>query len=119
MNSTPAARRLVTGLLAAASSIGLKRYFRFECRGLRNRTPSPVPFGSKNSMPADFKSMPYRRFIGERNWNFAINDFDTTDRCNSNFGGGRQIEGCPPQHGPSCAHLSTREFFCHLPIDLF
>jgi hypothetical protein len=25
--------------------------------------------------------MPYRGFVGERNWNFAINDFDPTDRC--------------------------------------
>jgi hypothetical protein len=24
------------------------RYFRFECLGLRNRTPSPVPFSSMN-----------------------------------------------------------------------
>ena len=35
----------------AANGIALKRYFRRERRGLRNRTPSPVPFSSMNSMP--------------------------------------------------------------------
>jgi len=32
------------------------RYFRRERRGLRNRTPSPVPFSSMKSMPAEFKA---------------------------------------------------------------
>ena len=37
--------------MLGAHGVGLQRYFRFECLGLRNRTPSPVPFSSMNSMP--------------------------------------------------------------------
>jgi len=65
-----------------------------------------------------FKSMSYRGFVSERNWNFPVNDLDSADRCDPNLGRGSQIEGCPPQHRPSCTHLSTRDFFCHSGIDL-
>jgi uncharacterized protein len=34
-------------MLGAASDVGVKRYFRPERRGLRNRTPSPVPFSAE------------------------------------------------------------------------
>ena len=37
--------------MLGAHGVGLQRYFRFECLGLRNRTPSPVPFSSMNSIP--------------------------------------------------------------------
>ncbi len=57
--------------------------------------------------------MPYRRFVGERNWNFAIDDFDPTDRCNSHFGRGGQVERCPSQHGASRTHLSACNFSYH------
>ena len=40
---------------------GFKRYFRLECLGLRNRTPSPVAFSSMNSMP--FASSAARIFL--------------------------------------------------------
>jgi hypothetical protein len=36
---------------SGGSTVALKRYFRRERRGLRNRTPSPVPFSSMNSIP--------------------------------------------------------------------
>ncbi len=55
MNSTPAARRLPARMLAT-HSVGLQRYFRFERLGLRNRTPSPVPFSSMKSIPAASKA---------------------------------------------------------------
>jgi hypothetical protein len=35
---------------------------------------------------SSFKSMPYRRFVRERNWNFPINNLDPTDRCDPYFG---------------------------------
>jgi hypothetical protein len=35
-----------------ASNVGVKSYFHLERGGFRNRTPSPVPFSSMNSMPA-------------------------------------------------------------------
>jgi hypothetical protein len=37
----------------AANDAGVKRYFRRERRGLRKQTPSPVPFSSMNSTPAN------------------------------------------------------------------
>ena len=113
MNSTPAASSARYENARRANGIGLKRYFRRERRGLRNRTPSPVSFSSMNSIPADFEGMPYRRFVGERNWNFTINDFDPTDRCDSHLGCGGKVEGCPSQHGASRTHLSACNFSCH------
>lgn len=44
------------GLREPDAGLILKRYFRRERRGLRNRTPSPVPFSSMNSMPAVSKA---------------------------------------------------------------
>ena len=33
------------------NDVGFEHYFRLKRRGLRNRTPSPVPFSSTNSIP--------------------------------------------------------------------
>jgi hypothetical protein len=32
--------------------------------------------------------MSYRRFVGERDWNFPVNDLDSADRCDPNLGSG-------------------------------
>jgi hypothetical protein len=60
-----------------------------------------------------FEGMPYGRFIGERNWYFAINDLDPTDRCDTHLGCGGQVDGCPSQQGASRTHLSACNFRCH------
>ena len=51
-------RALITGAGAKPSTNPVRaiRYFRRERRGLRNRTPSPAPFSSMNSIPADSKA---------------------------------------------------------------
>jgi hypothetical protein len=66
-----------------------------------------------------FKSTPYRSFVGERNWDFPVNDLDPTDRRDTHFGCSCQIKSCPSEHRPSCTHLSTRDFFCHYAIDVY
>jgi len=48
--------------------------------------PGPILFDELDA--GSFERMPYRRFIGERNRNLAIDDFDPADRCNSHFGRG-------------------------------
>ena len=62
---------------------------------------------------SSFEGMPYRGFVGVRNRNFAINDFDPTDRCHAHLRCGGQVKGRPSQHGTSRTHLSACNFFCH------
>ena len=57
--------------------------------------------------------MPYRGFVGVRNRNFAVNDFDPTDRRDTHLGCGGQVKGCPSQHGTRPTHLSACNFSCH------
>ena len=52
VNSTSDPEALAMTMPALANGIGLKRYFRRERRGLRNRTPSPGPVLSMNLDPA-------------------------------------------------------------------
>src|SRR5690348_3059635 len=62
---------------------------------------------------SSFKGVSYSRFVGERDWNFTLNYLNAADRCYPNLGFLGQIEGCPPEHCPSCAHLSARDFSFH------
>ena len=65
---------------------GLKRYLRAGLAKSHTFAAGPALIDEFNA--SSFKSMSYRRFVSERNWNFPVNDFDLVDRCDPNLGRG-------------------------------
>ena len=61
--------------------------------------------------------MSYSRFVGERDWNYTFKDSTRWIVATPTLEFVVQIEGCPPEHRSSCAHLSAHIFFA-IGIDL-
>ena len=109
-SSMPAAQSCAMRMLGWRT--GLKRYFLLACRRLAKSdafAAGPALFDEFNA--SSFKSMSYRRFVSERNWNFPVYHLDAADRCDPNLGRGGQIEGCPPQHRPELHAFEHSRFF--------
>jgi hypothetical protein len=69
----------------------------------------PALFDEFNA--GSFKITSYRRFVGERNWNFPVNDLDSADGCDPNLGCRGQIGG-----DRSVGNKSRRLTFFMLPL---
>jgi hypothetical protein len=54
------------------------------CFAKSDALPGPVLFDELDA--GSLEGVPYRRFIGERDRNLSINDFDPADRCDSDLG---------------------------------